>query len=442
MLARRFAVLPALALIFVGTNGFSSLQPIVRADDDDDEPKVRDIKLSDWLKILRDRASKQADDVKKRRAALLAMSIFGPEIRDVVEEVLATLKDDESPIIRGEAANVLGRMGPAIRKKGGYEVLTDRLLLEKEKDAGVRELIAHALGEIAKAIKDRRGPDENRMVDQLVVDALSDTLKHDKSEKVRKACAQALARCGEDAAPAVANLAEALRDKDADVRMAAAEALGRVGQRAAPAVERLSEALKDDNRFTRSFAAFALGRIGAQAKPVVPKLAEALLTDKQPEVRRTVAEALGKIGADAKDGVAALAQVLGDENVNDDVRRAAAVALGQIGVEAREALPTLRNACQRTKERDKFVRSHAIHALGKFGKEEVATLVECLKDDVAEVRLAAIAELNRLGKEAKDAIPALEETKTKDNSGVVREAAADALTRIKGEEAPKQPSEQ
>ena len=59
------------------------------------------------------------------------------------------------------------------------------------------------------------------------------------------------------------------------------------------------------------------------------------------------------------------------------------------------------------KDPDQFVRSHTVRTLGRLGKdavEAVPALAECLKDDVVEVRLAAVEELGNLGPQAKAAV--------------------------------------
>jgi HEAT repeat protein len=86
------------------------------------------------------------------------------------------------------------------------------------------------------------------------------------------------------------------------------------------------------------------------------------------------------------------------------------------------------------KDSDKFVRPLVIHTLGNLDSEAemvVPALVLRLSDDVVEVRLAAIEELGRFGPAAKAALPALRDLQGSDSSKMVREAAGNALKRIR-----------
>lgn len=90
---------------------------------------------------------------------------------------------------------------------------------------------------------------------------------------VRETAADALARIGDPAVPA---LIETLRDPDPSIRAQAAKAFARMGPKAAPAVPELILALNDDEREVRQGAARALGQIGPGAEEAVPALIKAL----------------------------------------------------------------------------------------------------------------------------------------------------------------------
>jgi HEAT repeat protein len=90
---------------------------------------------------------------------------------------------------------------------------------------------------------------------------------------VRETATDALARIGDAAVPA---LIDALHDPDQEVRAQAAQALARMGNRAAPAVDALVEALNDPNEDVRRGAARALGQIGSEAEQAVPALINAI----------------------------------------------------------------------------------------------------------------------------------------------------------------------
>lgn len=90
---------------------------------------------------------------------------------------------------------------------------------------------------------------------------------------VRETAADALARIGDAAVPA---LIDTLADPDQEVRAQAARALARMGQKAEPAVPALIHALDDPNQEVRQGAARALGQIGSGAEEAVPALIQAI----------------------------------------------------------------------------------------------------------------------------------------------------------------------
>lgn len=99
------------------------------------------------------------------------------------------------------------------------------------------------------------------------------TLRAFREWGVRETAADALARIGEAAVPA---LIDTLHDPDQGVRAQAAMALARMGDKAAPAVDALVQALNDPNEDVRRGAARALGQIGSDAQEAIPALIEAI----------------------------------------------------------------------------------------------------------------------------------------------------------------------
>jgi HEAT repeat protein len=81
------------------------------------------------------------------------------------------------------------------------------------------------------------------------------------------------------------------------------------------------------------------------------------------------------------------------------------------------------------KDQDGVVRSSAADALGRMGGEAVPALIAALKDQDGVVRRFAADALGRMGAAAKEAAPALIAA-LKDQDGVVRNSAADALGQI------------
>lgn len=97
--------------------------------------------------------------------------------------------------------------------------------------------------------------------------------------------------------------------REATVGEAAADALARIGTQAVPA---LIEALHDNKPRVRELAALALARMGPEAESSVPELIVAL-QDSDLEVQRSAARALGQIGPEANQAIPALLQTIRHE---------------------------------------------------------------------------------------------------------------------------------
>jgi HEAT repeat protein len=366
---------------------------------DDDDPMLRNRKLSEWAAMLREDKSPE-----RRRAALLAVELIGPQRSPrVLPAILSALRDDPDERIREAAAAALGRLGERLYARAAEG--------EQVRFAGPRnDLIA--------------------------------ALRTDKSGRVREAAALALGKvAAADAAPAVPALAAALRDAHPGARAAAADTLRRLGPEAKEAVPALQEALADraGDKATRAQAALALGNVGEPAAPALPAVV-AVLEDAgaPPEVRRACAETLGRLGPGA-DAAGKLGAALASRGADVELRRAAAGALDRFGPEARPALPALRQAL---KDDDRFVRSLALHAVGRLGpdlgpdrKAVLADLLGCLNDRVIEVRVAALETFRALGPEAlgeeAPAVTARLEEAARDSHKAVSDAAREALKRLR-----------
>jgi HEAT repeat protein len=85
-----------------------------------------------------------------------------------------------------------------------------------------------------------------------------------------------------------------LKSPDKETRVQAAIALAGAGENAAPAVSALTEALKDNAPDVRRLAAYALGEIGPKAAPAIPALKE-LMADRDGTVVQQVVNSLRNI---------------------------------------------------------------------------------------------------------------------------------------------------
>jgi HEAT repeat protein len=348
----------------------------VRADED---PKIGDKKVTEWFKFLR-----EEQDARRRQAALMIIDReAGPKVGVVFPGLVKELREHPDPAVRAKIAELM----PKYKDRGGDEV----------------------------------------------ANALKAALTNDKEGKVRAAAAAALGQLGRPLGfSAVKELGDALKDKDAGTRAAAAEAIGdfsridpEIAKESAPA---LAAALQDSDTQVRLQSAFALGRMGAAAETAVAALAASLPKEKDIAVRKEITKTLTAMGPSASGATAALVAALKDES--PDVRQTAAIALGHVNPDAGLALPELLKA---TKDRDKSVRCYAIHAIGSLGKSAASAIPDLIeivrKDEVADVRVAAIEELAGFGNDAKAAVDALT-VASKDGRLAIREAALEALKKI------------
>jgi HEAT repeat protein len=346
-----------------------------------EEDTVLGKKRSEWLKLL-----KESKNPKARQGALLALAVIGPKegvVTGVLEALVGANKDADANV-RREAINVLTGMG-----------------------------------------KEAKG----------AVDALGEALAKDKSDIVREAAARSLAKFGLQAESQVLILARALEDKHAGTRAAAAETLNELGEKARPALPHLLKVLanKDSDRFTRTYAALILVKISDEPRKIVPALITALSDKDAPvKLREALVHGLALLGPEAGDSAEVLAKILGEKTEKVELRRSAAVALAKVGAKANVAWPAAKIALG---DKDNSLRNQAIRLAGAYAKEEKAVVPAladaAVKDDNTENRLAAIQELGQLGNVAAEAVPTLTRLATGDSRASIREAAEDALKKIK-----------
>jgi len=143
-----------------------------------------------------------------------------------------------------------------------------------------------------------------------------------------------------------------------------------------------------------------------------------------PDQRSRCARALGRLGPLARDALPLLANCVSDPEPS--VREAAAQSIGQMGT---EALPHLIRMLMHD---DKYVRRHAVWALGKLGppaRVAVPDLCAALRDPDPRTASGAAQSLGNLGPDAADAVPALIEAMCGTNIVLCR-LAAKALSQI------------
>jgi HEAT repeat protein len=179
--------------------------------------------------------------------------------------------------LRLSVGQILGEVGP--QAETAVPVLLDGL---RDPDRSVRTVSALALGKIGVGAS----RDE-------VVSALAKML--DRPED-RLSALKGFFQLRDKAKGAIPQIAEVmLKGQDGDVRWHAAEALAKMGAVALPAVPQLIAALKDDDARVRSHVAESLRKIGPEAQEALPAL-QKLVNDPDPEVHTEVTRAIKAIG--------------------------------------------------------------------------------------------------------------------------------------------------
>ena len=300
------------------------------------------------------------------------------------------------------ATAALGRIG-----KAAVAVLTDAL---RDRDEEVRCIASQLLRDVGPAAR-------------VAVPALVEALE-DESPAVRLAAGDALSKIDSANKAAVATLLALLTGKglgpvktyrDIYQRFDAAKAMGRFGPSVTPSVV---DTLKSADEWTRAAALCALGDAEPGAKATVAVLVNHL-ADKSAEVRRCAVLILVGSGTAAVEAVGPLTAALRDNN--SEVRAGAALALGRIGLPAHRAVPALIAVLEepyapgpRWFSHPEFVswgdhpvarlRGSAAYALGRIGKdarEATPALVVALRDDYPQVRQAAAWALARVAPDPK-----------------------------------------
>ena len=238
----------------------------------------------------------------------------------------------------------------------------------------------------------------------------------------RGAAAEALARLGSAAAPAVPALVGCLNQDPDSVRIAATYALGAIGPPAIPALSAVLRGSGDalphllrgvgrgnhggtwrEQALVMDDAAHALAAVGPPATPALIDL----LTAHDEWARVNAAFALGEMDGAAHDAAAALMRALEDES--HFVVRTAADALGAIGAaEAAGPLGALLHADRpgwdtplvrgwSVRDQIRFNAATALARLGGGAAAAEADLIAALDDPCGQVSTVVLAALRHLG---------------------------------------------
>ncbi len=159
-----------------------------------------------------------------------------------------------------------------------------------------------AVAELVKRLDDKEplarrlaARELGRRKDAAAVAPLVGALKKDKEPGVRNAAAEALGALKKVAKAAVPDLLRALKDADALVRETAAESLADIGEEPKTVVPALVKLLDDADVNVRCAAAISLGDFKVHALSAVPALEKVRKNDKHLFAREAADEALQAI---------------------------------------------------------------------------------------------------------------------------------------------------
>jgi HEAT repeat protein len=248
----------------------------------------------------------------------------------------------------------------------------------------------------------------------------------DADAEVRRLAGQGLERATTFTKEQLPLLSTALKNDQVTVRAAAARGLGKLGQDAASAADDLIESLDDSDLGVRTAAASALTSTDVRSKRAIEPLYRLLpepkidskTTEKNP--RRVAAIALGKVGPEA---IPSLGKAL-KGGYSD-----ACSGIALIGAPAKDLIPEIRDLL-----RDPSTVDEAIDALVSIGPSVVPKLLEMnlqFQKKNPTLQIAAVAVFERLGPDAKQALPVLQDMMYADARPEVRQAAASAYRKIK-----------
>lgn len=231
-----------------------------------------------------------SENADVRSGCVYALGNIGPNAIGSLGKLIERLNDSEANI-RFLAAKAIGNLRAAKETEKAVDPL--KVALE-DSDPDVRWAAAEALRKIgtndamdawlhhdsdptiADLCKQLTNDDKAVRTDAAENLVKSVTTEHsgfvnsiavgleDQLWKVRKACAEALAKIGAGAVEAVKPLKKCLNDENQYVRAAAATALGKIGPAAEDAVVRLIKHLKDESKEVRTACGLALELINTE----------------------------------------------------------------------------------------------------------------------------------------------------------------------------------
>jgi HEAT repeat protein len=319
-----------------------------------------------------------------------------------VPVLVETLKGENDPRVRSQAAWALGEIGAAAK-----DAAPELVRAIEDPEPGLAGQAASALGKLGLAGGDK----------------LVDIVRGGKPSAVY--AARAIKTPIQGATPA---LLTALNKESAlEARIAYIEALGAQGRMGAEAVPTLVELAGQDGA-PRVHVMAALGNMGEGAKTAVPFLLE-LIKKKEPgPVTLHAVQAIGKIGVRDSAIAEALLDLMKD---GQQPRMALLESLGKAGKVTKESLPAI---AQGMRDKDPNVRLYTAQLVGSLDPNDLAVVsvvMESMMDKNPTVRKLAAEVLLTVQPRDPSVADALRELAARDPDAAVRKAAEAALGKFR-----------
>jgi HEAT repeat protein len=363
-------------------------------------------------------------DAQTRWRAARALGAFGPRAGVVVVALAAAL-DDEEPLVRAHAAHALGEIGSAA--KLAVPALAEKIV---DRDTQVRRAVVDAIGKIApgdtnnipiltKVLKDADPSvvlpaletlaDLGERVVPFLIEALAD----------KDACYWAclvLAEIGPAAQAAVPMLINTAGSDEPEVRMQALMALAAIGPAAQSALPAAVGALDDSQNSVRYGAAYAIGRIGQYDAEADKKL-QVLVQAQDPFLQMVSVYALARLHPGDEPMLVRAVQLLVGALKSPDpkVRSGAVRALLELDPPSELTAPALVAALS---DADPEVLANVADAAAAQGERMVPRLIRGLENP--KLKKVAVMVVQRIGPDAKGAVPAMIKALEADQDGEFR----------------------
>jgi HEAT repeat protein len=362
------------------------------------------LEIKNAVPILRDGLKEK--DVAVRVQAAHALAQAQQEV-DKILPVLSEGLKHQKVAIRSQSLQ-----GLQMLQQKATSVVPAVLTLLADPDANLRQQAVWTLQQL-------RGDPE------IVVPAVAKLLKDDNAQ-VRITAVQILPQYG---SKAIAHIIDLIGDKEESVRQQAIWALHNIQGDLSSALPILTKVLKSDNQQVRQAVIHLLPRTGEKG---VPFILDAL-KDKEENTRIAAAAAIQNLGNQGKKAAPGIAQMLVDMVAKDpsgSVRLQVVYALLSQGPESVKMLVDTANKGKNADVRKTVLQGMSHWGRGFSGHDQVLPfLIDCLKEEEAEMRWTACRGLLNMGATAKPALPQLKAA-LQDKDANVRVHAMNALANI------------